>query len=172
MKNNFQDSWLSWQSLYKRNRIKYDEDIWSNIAHHPLDKLLDEFAQLNLGVPTETNNLIEDYVQNNPTLLWELLMYVRRVSLRLASEGNSGDLVLKALGIGSLVSKFEDPRDVLVSVILLNFGATRVGIDIKKWFDKIDSSGISSEDSIYYRATHQTEKSIAITLEMFGPPGW
>jgi len=99
-------------------------------------------------------------------------MYVRRVSLRLASEGNSGDLVLKALGIASLVSKFEDPRDVLVSVILLNFGAKRVGIDIKKWFDKIDPSAISSEDSIYYRATHQTEKSIAITLEMFGPPGW
>ena len=171
MKDSFHESWSNWRSLYERNRIKYDEDLWSNLVLHPLDKLLDGFAQLYLDAPRETNNSMEKYVQNTPSLLWELVLYVRRVGLRLASEGNSNNLVLKALGISYLVSKFEDPRDILVSLILLNFGAKRVNIDIEKWFDKIDPFAIF-ENSIFFRATHQTEKSVAITIDMFGPPGW
>jgi hypothetical protein len=172
MKNSFNESWSDWQSQYNRNRIKYNADVWSNIVLHPLDKLLDDFAQLYFDGSKDTKSSMEKYVQNNPSLLWEVVLYVRRVGLRLTSEKNRDDLVHKALELSFLVSKFEDPRDILVSLILLNFGAKKLGIGIEKWFEKINPSAIFSEDSILYQATHQTEKSIAITIDMFGPPGW
>ena len=71
--------------------------------------------------------------------------------------------------VADLISKFEDPRDILISLILLNWAAQKTGANFDEQVAKINPTLITSGDSLFYQASHQTEKSIEITLNMFGP---
>jgi hypothetical protein len=175
MDNDFQVSWTKWKIRYIFNLKKYytkrKRDIWNEINSHKLDKLLDQLAQIYLQASPAEKNAIEEYVKKRDQLSWELVLYVRRVALRLQTKKEE-HLIYWALGIVLLASKCDDPRDVLNSLILLKIGAEKVGLDLKSWYEKVYPTALSDLQSIFYREENRSEKSISITINKFGPPGW
>lgn len=175
MQNDFQPSWIKWKIRYILNRKKYytrrKNDIWTEINSHQLDRLLDELAEIYINASSSERSIIFEYVKKRNKLSWEIVLYIRRIALRLKQIKDEG-LIYRALGMAMLVSKSDDPRDILISLILLKVGATKYGIDIKPWYNKIDPVALTNTKGLFFRAENQTLKSVNITISKFGPPEW
>jgi hypothetical protein len=171
----FRTPWSKWKFKYlfnsKTYKFRYPENVWEDINVHPFDLVLDQLAKIYLDASLTEKIDIEKYVKKRVRLSWALVLYIRRVGLRLQHK-KEDVLAYWAMGIALLASKSDDFRDIINSLILLKVGAEKVGLDLKPLYNKIDSAALTNPKSIFYRAENQSEKSIMITIKNFGPPEW
>jgi hypothetical protein len=171
----FQTPWAKWKLNYlfnsKAYKFRRKGDVWEDINVHPFDLVLDQLAQIYMGASSTEKNAVEEYVKKRVKLSWALVLYIRRVALRLQYKKDDM-LAYWAMGTALLTLKSDDPRDILNSLILLKVSAERIGLDLKPLYNKIDPAALTDPKSIFYRAENQSEKSITITINNFGPPEW
>ncbi len=171
MNLDFNSRWRAWQQAYARLKKSYNEDIWSNVADDPLDKVLDELADIALGTKPEEGLLIEQAIKKHKIEAWDLTLYVRRAGLRLEQEKHI-ELLERALAIVGVCSNYEDPRDMLVSLTLLIAGLRKSGISIEKYTEKMGEIKALNARELLNKAFHQSDRSISLTVQTFGPPDW
>lgn len=151
--------------------FKSKADVWDDINNHPFDLALDQLAQIYIGASLEERKAIEEFVKRRPKLSWALVLYVRRVALRIQHK-KENILAYCALELALLASKSDDIRDIVISLMLLKAGAERIGLDLKPLYDSIDPSHLTNSKSIFYKTENQPHDSIIYAIRNFGPPEW
>jgi hypothetical protein len=171
MSNEFEVSWEKWKTIYKKYRNGYNKDIWSEISQHPLDRIIDELGQIYLASSSRQRIIVDEALNSGYIEQWDLALYIRRVGLRLPLEKNE-KMIDWAFLITLILYKFVDPRDLIVSLILMAVGAKKAGINIE---DNLEAAQLTTNKHVMdllTNALHQSEVSINITIKMFGPPEW
>jgi hypothetical protein len=171
----FRTPWAKWKLNYLFNSKTYmfrrKGDVWEDINVHPFDVVLDQLAQIYVDASSTEKNVIEEYVKKRARLSWALVLYIRRIALRLQYKKDD-TLAFWALEIALLVLKTDDFRDILNSLVLLKVGAEKIGLDLKSLYNKIDPSCLTNSKSIFYKAENQPSNSIIYIIKNFGPPEW
>lgn len=175
MDNQLEVSLLKWTLRYfvseKRYRIMRKSDIWDNIKNHKLDKLFDELGWIYLRATSSRRKTIEKIVRMIPYLSWQLVLYVRRSAVRLLFDNN---IVRYGLSVGLLISHREDPRDVVMSFLILMVGFEKAGINFEEWTNKfvLENSFNSVDLSFFRDVQNKPDDWKKYALEKFGPPSW
>src|SRR5262245_53080559 len=129
----FEASFQQWQLAYLDDNATYPEDVWTQIGAHPLDLRLTELADLYLSAnPDQRLTIYKDF-QNDQPRLWELLVYVRRMTKMLATPADD-QWLRRGLAIAAVEGARSDFRDTIVSLVILRWGAERAQIDTRRYF--------------------------------------
>lgn len=171
MITSFEDSWERWKREYSKYRNGYNKDIWGNINKHPLDRILDNLAQLDLEASANQKTIIREALDSGQIEPWDLTLYIRRIGLRLSVEKNT-ILVNWAIWAAIVSHKHVDPRDINVSIILMVVGAKKAGINIVNHLETVKLTTLGGSSDFLNHALNQSEASVNTTIKMFGPPEW
>lgn len=167
----FEASWQRWKALYVDKRQGYNQAIWADVGFHPLDKALDELARLYLRASPAQIRTIERALHGQQIEPWDLVLYIRRAGVRLLQERKT-ELLEWALAIAVLCSRHVDPRDLIVSIILLFMGADRISINPEEFIEKMGVVIDQEMKKLFLETLHMPAEDINLTVKMFGPADW
>jgi hypothetical protein len=152
-----------------RDRAYRGRNLWAKAGKLPVDERLRELGDLYWHATPKQRQLIRDSVAERDT--WNLVVFVRRVALVLQSADDVGWL-WDALAVALIEGGSSDYRDLIVSLVLLRFGAERAGIGPRPHFNKALSIATPAMTGILKNARDHSPRDVRITVGAFGPASW
>lgn len=144
---------------------------WAEVGALNLDKRLAELADLYLETGPEKRADIRAFFEGNQACLDEMWLFVRRVAKLLEFESDP-KWVRRALAVAEIEGGRVDYRDSIVSLVLLRYGAERVGIDPRPLFDTALLSSPSDFTELLTNARDHASADVQSTVQAFGPCDW
>ena len=169
----FETRFQTWQSSLGTGKDPaYSGEIdWKTIGHSALDKRFTELVELFGASTFEQQQRIRDYFGDQEDLLWNLVLYVRRVAKLINTREDIGWL-WAGLVIASVENGRVDSRDTLASLVILRFAAKRVGINPNPYFDEIIKiSPPPGRERLISGRDHPSWDAKGI-INYFGPEEW
>src|SRR5690606_29946878 len=102
---------------------------------------------------------------------WALLIYVRRGGTMLKSPDDAIWLK-RGLAIASLENAGFDPRDTIVSLVLLRYAAEEAGLDVKQYFSQAIENSDDNLNGCLTNALHHGPLNTWKLICTHGPPEW
>ncbi len=146
-------------------------ETWAEIGALNLDKRLAHLADLYLESGLEKRTDIRAFFEGNQDRLDEMWLFVRRVAKLLEFESDP-KWVRRALAVAEIEGGRVDYRDSVVSLVLLRYGAERVGIDPRPLFDTALLSSPSDFTKLLKNARDHASADVQMTVREFGPGDW
>jgi hypothetical protein len=148
-----------------------DTPVWSYIGRRKLDRKLTQLADLYRRSDPVRRKDMRDYFEGQWDRLDEMWIYVRRVAKLIRSKKDTGWL-RRGLAIAALEGGRVDYRDTIVSLVILRYGAERVGIDARPFFDEAITIASPRSRGIFTNARNHRRSDVAYTVKEMGPPDW
>ena len=149
------------------NSASYSEAVfWESVGATELDEQLTRLADLFIGTPPDQQQMVRDAV--HPRSLWNLIAYVRRLSMLIMATSDSMWL-RRALAVAAIEDGRFDYRDLIVSLVIARAASEHVGIDhIPHFIWCLDSFHPTSHES-FTNARDHAESDVHDILRSFGP---
>jgi len=167
----FQTKFQSWKNDFLSNRKQYDNQVWANLIEHPLDISFIGLAELYQASGEGQRLVIENFFERKPEWTWQLVIFIRRTA-KLLNPSNNNKMINAGLSIANLVSKKDDFRDIIVSLIILRFAAEKSGLDIKPSLEKAMINANDVLRNILTSTLNHDHSSVVWTIKNFGPTEW
>ena len=81
-------------------------------------------------------------------------------------------MVNAGLSIANLVSKKDDFRDIIVSLVILKYAAEKLDIDIRSSMETAMINAIEAFRNILISTLNHNHSSVVWTIKNFGPTEW
>ncbi len=146
-----------------------DQRELTSAEKQTLDARLVELADLYRQVDDRQRAEIRDWFRDVDT--WPLMAAIRRWARKMQS---AEDIVWlrRGLALAAIENSRFDYRDVIVSLVILRYGAERVDIETAAEFDEAMKISAESVHGVMKNARNHAAKDIKATLEAFGPREW
>ncbi len=171
MDKNFEARLSTWKKQYSKQRGSYRTGVWANIDSHPLDTIFDDLADLYQNVPDQQRNAFSKIIVMLDHEVLDCLLYIRRIGLRLELTKQI-HLFEYAIAITSLCVDFADPRDLLMSIMLLIYGAKKAGMNTENYINNYMISNDPKIKGLFNKAVSLSVRNLELTIEWFGPSEW
>ncbi len=143
-----------------------ESGFWMSIGSTKLDQQLSELADLFIETPSNLQQMVREAV--HPHSLWNLIAYVRRLSVLIAATSEPIWL-RRALAVAAIEDGRFDFRDLIVSLVIARSAAEIVGIDPIPHFNWcLDTFQPASRDS-FTNARDHAQHDVEDILRNFGP---
>jgi len=169
--HDFQIKFQSWQNDFLSNKKQYSNQVWEDLIENPLDILFMELAELYEVADAGQRLIIEKFFERKPEWTWQLVLFIRRTA-KLLDLSNKDRMINVGLAIADLVSKKDDFRDIIVSLVILKYAAEKSDIDIKP---SLETALINANEvfrNILTSTLNHNHSSTVWTIKNFGPPEW
>jgi len=173
LKTQTQKEFRTWQKQYSHNKFDYTNfDLWQDVGEHPLDILFMDLAKIYQEASNSDRKLIEKTFENRTHHLWQLIIFIRRLAILVISRDQL-QIVQFGLAITLIEGGHFDPRDAVISLVILKFASQRAGINIDDMIDQLLSLSISKTMELILRnVRNHHQADIVYSVKEFGPPNW
>ena len=144
-----------------------DLDDGAALGTAAADLRYDALAELYLGGDSPQRAMIRRHFAARPDELEAMWRYVRRMARRIAAPDDAAAL-RRGLAIAAVEGGRCDPRDTIVSLVLLRHGAQRAGIDWTPFFRDIQDCVPTENRPLFETARTQSDADVAATVRAFG----
>ena len=144
-------------------------EIWENIGSASLDKFFIGLAELYLDSNDKQRQTLYEYCGQKKVILENLWYFIRRIGV-LIYTGDDKRWLDIGIACAILDGGRVDPRDLIVSLVLLRYFAEEQKIDAKGVFDKFIQSAEGGVKGILENAQNYPKSSIRGIVHSFGPP--
>jgi hypothetical protein len=160
-----------WKKYFLSNKKQYGDQLWEDMIDHPLDILLMKLAELHQEADESQRLVIENFFERKPEWTWQLVLFIRRTA-KLLNLSNKDKMVNAGLSIANLVSKIDDFRDIIVSLVILKFAAEKSDMDIKPLLETEMINANEIFRNILASTLNHNHSSVVWTIKNFGPTEW
>lgn len=150
--------------------FKTEEELWEDIGSNPLDIAFRELSELYLEADYIQKRHIFDSM-TNALSLYDIWYFVRRVGKQIKSASDHKWLET-GIAAGMIDGARTDPRDLIVSLVLLRFAAESRGIDTRPFFDRAIQNADEKMVPILKNVRDHGPKDVRYTVRSFGDPEW
>lgn len=165
--SDFESRSTEFQPLLNSEAAQRKYRAWNSAGTHELDIALSSLADFYGRCNSVQCRRLRSAV--HPAASWNLVEYVRRMSIPLLETGDIKWLT-RALNIASLENATFDYRDSIVSLVIVRSAAEVASLDSLSEFNKAMSKCDSTMVSTFTNARDHSPKNATTLINAFGPP--
>jgi hypothetical protein len=169
--HDFRIKFQGWQNDFLFNKKQYGNQVWEALIENPLDILFMELAELYKAADEGQRLIIEKFFERKPEWTWQLVLFIRRTA-KLLNLSNKDKMVNAGWSIANLVSKKDDFRDIIVSLVILKYAADKSDIDIRPSLETAMINANEVFKNILTSTLNHNHSSVVWTVKNFGPTEW
>jgi hypothetical protein len=164
----FETRFSNLKSKVRRNGPRYDDQIAENSSTERIDELFSDFADLYSDSSREQKSEIFDYFADKK-IRFDFWIYIQRIAMLIESR-DDGKWLQRGLAAALMDGGRGEWKELYITLPMLRYGAERVGIDVKAYFDEAFKFANQPIISVFKHAL--TEDEYRFTIQTSGPEEW